>query len=244
MNPAAKSLVRVFLSTLFGVFAIPTLGYGGYLLFCWFRIHTSHVYYVEYPYASIAFIFLSAGLLSLWAAWYGAWRRSFYGLLFVVPVFLGLAAMVEIPNIRPQGFGSIADTNYLSSVNSFFRVWYEQNRRFPANEAEFQEAMTKGPATWQYRVAVPTSEYRQADKVLPYEIAVVNDANGPRISEVSKRPGVVYYCVSTDLQEFWVTTTGLESDFAMAAVLHRVASIPAEEAFVVHAAGRDYPVKK
>lgn len=244
MNQTVKGLLKIILSTLLGVFAFPTLGFGGYLLFCCFRIHTSDVYYADYPYTTIALIFVFAGLLSLWATWYGAWRRSFYGVLFIVPVFLGLAAMVEIPDILPRGFSGAADSNYMSCVNSFFRVWYEQNHRFPANESEFKEALANGPATWQYRVSVPKSGYRHAGKGLPYEIVVMNDGNGPRTTEVSTRPGTVYYCVSTDLQEFWVTMTGLQSDFARAASLQRIASIPTEKVLVVHAVGRDYPVKK
>jgi len=55
--------------------------------------------------------------------------------------------MEMIPDLFPHRFSGVADTNYLSDVNSFFRVWYEENHRFPANEIEFREAMRKGPAT-------------------------------------------------------------------------------------------------
>jgi len=244
LSESARSLFRVFRSTLFGMFCLPTLGYGVYLLFCWFRIHTSDVYYTNYSYVTVALIFIGAGSLSFYATWFGAWRRSFYGLLFVVPVFFGLAAMVAIPDMLPRGLSMVADTNYLLEVQSFFRVWYEEKRRFPANEGEFRDALAKGPAAWQYRVgSVPTSEYRKGGKSLPYEIVVETIATGPRLSNMSQRPGVVYYCVSQDLQEFWVTMTALQKDFSSVSSIKRAGGQPTDEVWLIHAAGKDYPVK-
>jgi hypothetical protein len=160
-------------------------------------------------------------------------------------VFLGLGAMVMIPDLLPRASSTTSDTNYLSDVNSFFRVWYENNHRFPANEIEFRDALWKGPAAWQYRVGpAPVSRYMQRGKMLPYEIVVATNADGPRTEDVSQRPGVLYYCVSSDLQEFWVTMTDLESDVASTARIARMAGLRNEKIVLVHAAGRDYPVKK
>ena len=239
-----RVLLRICLSTLFGVLCLPPLGFGAYLLYCWFRIHTSDVYYTNYWYVTVGLIFLGAGLLSVWATWFGAWRKSFYGLLFLVPVFLGLAAMIFKPDMFPRGNSMMADTNYLSDVQSFFRVWYAEKHQFPANEAEFREALAKGPAAWQYRVGpAPSSEYRKGGKPVPYEIDVENSALGPRLSNMSQRPGVVYYCVSQDLQEFWVTMTALQTDFSSGSSIKRVAGQPDGKVWLVHAAGKDYPVK-
>jgi hypothetical protein len=244
MHPSARPVSKVLLSVLLGLFSVPMLGYGGYLFFCWFRIHTSNVYYADYPYATAALAWFGVGLLSLWATLHGVWRRSFYGFLSVIPVFLGLAAMIYIPNLVPRGFSMEADTNYRSDVNSFFRVWYENNHRFPASEAEFRDALRKGPEAWQHRVGpAPASRYRQQGNPLPYEVVVVTNANAPRLTDVSQRPGVIYYCVSKDLQEFWVTMTVLQSDVASTAYINRIAGLP-EEFWLIHAAGRDYPVRK
>lgn len=239
MHQSARTVLKVSLSVLLGLFSVPALGYGGYLLVCWFRIHTSNVYYADYPYAVTGLAFFGIGLFGLWASLHGVWRRSFYGLLFVFPVFLGLAAMVEIPDLLPHEFSAVADSNYLSDVRAFFRVWYEDNHRFPANESEFNDALFKGPAARQYSVGpAPASRYKERGNLLPYKVVVITDANGPRLANVSQRPGVIYYCVSRDLQEFWVTMTGLQSDFDSTASLRRVVT-QQDEIQVVHAAGRD-----
>lgn len=241
MNQSARLLPRVCLSALFGMFCLPTVLYGAYLLFCWFRIHTSDLYYANYSYFSMGLFFICTGLFSLYATWFGAWRRSFYGLLFLVPVFLGLAAMVLIPCMPPSGSSMGADANYLSDVRSFFRVWYEDKHRFPANEIEFRDALAKGPAAWQDRVAVvPTSEYRKGGESVPYEIVVETNATGPQLQDISQRPGVIYYRVSEDLQEFWVTMTVLRTDFSSTASLLRMSGQPTGEVLVIHAAGKDY----
>lgn len=245
MRNSARTFARVLLSIIFGLFSVPTLGYGGYLLVCWIRIHTSDVYYADYWYSIAGLAFVAGGLLSLWAALYGAWRRSFYGLLFVAPVFLGLAGMINIPDLLPHDYSSMADVNYLSDVNSFFRVWYENNHRFPADESEFKEALRKGPAAWQYRVGpAPLSRYMQRGNKLPYQVVVVTNANAPRTTDASRRPGVIYYCVSGDLQEFWVTMTRLQSDLAVTASLKPFADVTEETSWVVHARGDGYPTRK
>jgi hypothetical protein len=209
MQRPARILLKALLTAVLGIFSVPTIAFGSYILWCWIRVHLSAVYYSDYWYSGTAVAFLGIGSLSIWATLYGVWRRSFKGSLFAIPIITGLVAMEMIPDLFPHGFSGIADTNYLSDVNSFFRVWYEENHQFPTSESEFREAMRKGPATWQYRIpSAPTSLYKQSSDSLPYEII----ATGPRFTDVSQRPGVIYYCVASDLQEFWVTMTSLPSD--------------------------------
>src|ERR1700719_2366434 len=218
MDRTTRTVLRAIFSVLFGLFSVPTLGFGAYLFFCWLRIHTSDVFYADYPYAAVSIAFVAAGLLSIWATFHGAWRRSYYGILFAVPVFLGPAAMINIPDLQPRDFSSTADANYLSGLHAFLGSWFEKNRQFPANESEFKEALGEGPGAWHFYVGpVPTSRYGQRGRPLPYVIVVVNSANGPRVTDVSRRPGVVYYCVSSDLQEFWVTMTRLQTNLAKVA---------------------------
>lgn len=245
MSNPLKAILKLLLTLLVGVFALPTVGFGLYLGWCSVRIHFSNIYYADYSYVRTTFIFLTLGLLSLWATWFGVWRRSFRGTLFLVPLLVELASAEIIPNVLPHGFASVADTNYLSSVHSFFRVWYENHHKFPANESEFRVAMVEGPAAWQGRLSpTPTSEYKQRGTSLPYEIAVQTNATGPRLENVSQRPGVIYYCVSADLQEFWVTMTSLPADVSRTAVIRHIADLPDEPVELIHADGRDYPIKK
>jgi hypothetical protein len=242
MNGYGRIGVRVALTVVFGLFCVPPLVFGGYLFVCWVRIHSADVYYVDYPFLLAALIFVGAGALSVLSTLYGAWRRSFYGLLFCIPLALGTIAMVAIPDEIPHSVRSIDDVNYLSSVNAFFRVWYEANRKFPANEIEFREALAKGPAAWQYRVKAPSSEspYLRNGARLPYDIVVIANATGPQVTNVSDRPGVIYYCVSNDQQEFWATMTALREDISPRASLKMTLDIP-EKVWVVEGTGKDYP---
>lgn len=101
-----------------GLFCVPPLVFGGYVLVCWFRIHTADVYYVDYPYLLVALVFIGVGVLGILSALYGVWRKNFYGLLFCVRLIFGLITMVAIPDEIPHIARSIDDINYLSSVNS------------------------------------------------------------------------------------------------------------------------------
>jgi hypothetical protein len=68
---------------------------------------------------------------------------------------------------------------------------------------------------------------------LPYEIVVETNATGPRLQNMSQRPGVVYYCVSEDLQEYWVTMTALQEDYGSASSIRRMGGQPTGEVMVI-----------
>jgi hypothetical protein len=246
MNDYWRVVVKVILTVAFGLFSLPPLIFALYLFYCWFRIHAGDLYYVDYPYLPVALILVGLASASFLSTLYGVSRRSFYGLLFCFPLVIGSAFMVAIPDAFPHMHSMTTDSNYLSSANSFLRVWYEAHYyKFPSNEAEFREAMMKGPAAWQYRVQSPPSDsfYSRSGARLPYEIVVVTDASGLRVNNPSKRPGVIYYCVSTDQQAFWMTMTALQADFGPTAQLMTTGG-RTDAVWIVQAAGRDYPIHK
>src|SRR5205807_1695868 len=58
MRESIRTSLKDLLTVVFGLLSLPMLIFGGYFLVCWFRIHTSDVYYV-------AFSYLTAGLIWL-----------------------------------------------------------------------------------------------------------------------------------------------------------------------------------
>jgi hypothetical protein len=231
---------KILLTVVFGLFSVPMVGFGAYLFTCWMRIHFSDVYYADYSYIATALVLIGIGLLSFWVTWEAAWRRSFYGLLFIIPVFLGLASMVIIPNLPlPHTITLGADTNFIVNVTDSVRDWYEKRGRFPADDSEFREALAGRADATRYPAGPTTfSKYKQRGSSLPYAIVVVANSRGPRVADVSARPGVIYYCVSSDLQEFWITMTGLEADLGSTASLRQLTWW--EKKSWIHRAGRDY----
>jgi hypothetical protein len=98
VRQSTRTLLKIVLSVFLGLFSLPMLFFGGYLAVCFFRIHFTSAYYTEYSYGATALAWLGLGSLSLWAVIHGVSRRSYFGALFVLPVFVGLAAMVLIPD--------------------------------------------------------------------------------------------------------------------------------------------------
>ncbi len=232
--------MRVAVTIFFGLFALPALIFGFYLVACSIRIHASNIYYVEYPYLAVASAFIALGAGIVFCAVYGAWRRSVYGLLFAVRVLFGLATIVYIPDGIPHMHRSMfEDFNYMSSVQSFLGVWHDANHKFPKDEAEFVDALKRGPGAWQNRIhTVPVqSPYSQCGHRLPYQIVVVNDASGPRLQNVSNRPGVIYYAVSSDQQQYSITMTGLHKDTSRSATLKRMIDRPDQSLLIVTPSG-------
>lgn len=238
-----RSGIRITLAILAGLGSLPYLIFGSYLLRCWFRIHISHPYYVDYPYLIVGLGCVGIGLACLGITLFSAWRRSFYGFLYFVPAALGFFAMGAIPNAQPHIMRSmLADSNYVGNISSYLRVWYESHHAFPTDEYEFAQAMAEGPANWRDNATpTPQSQYRRQGQALPYQMLVFRDASGPRIDDLSDRPGIIYYCVSPDLQKFWATMTGLDSDVAPSATIKRVADLSYEKVAMAQAVGSDYP---
>lgn len=238
--------LRVALAVPAGLLSLPPTIFGLYFLVCWIRIHTSNVYYVDYAYLPAASVFITIGLISVLCTGISVARRSYFGLGFALPLLLGLATMVYIPDGTPHIQRSmVRDSDYMSSINSFLRVWYESHQSFPKDESEFLDAMRTGPAAWQNRVQAPPamSEYAKRGARLPYKIVLVQNARGPRMDNLADDPGVIYYCVSADRQQFWATMTGLYKDVSRSATLSRVADIPDGKARLATAQGKDYPVR-
>jgi hypothetical protein len=247
VNSPARKIVRTILAVAAVLFSLPSLIFGGYLIWCAVRIHTSDVYYVEYPYLLAACASIGIGVLSICCVVFALWRRSFYGVLFITPLIFGFFMLTYIPDGTPHVQRSMMDdANYLSAVRSFFTVWYESHERFPKDKAEFREALKQGPAAWQFRVSSPPleSDYAKDGKRLPYEIVVIEGATGPKLDGMTERPGVIYYCVSADKQQFWATMTGLYQDVSPKASLKRVADRPLDDPWLVTASGKDHVFNK
>ncbi|MGB7584793.1 MAG: hypothetical protein WBM11_08095 [Terriglobales bacterium] len=241
MNGLVRKSFRVVLGVVAGLFSLPSLLFGFHLVRCSFRIHTSDVYYVQYPYVAAACVLIGLGLLSVSCAVYGIRRRSFYGLIFVIPLAWGFATLVSIPDATPHAQRSMMDdANCLSDIRSFFEVWYKSHHSFPKDEGEFRDAMRQGPAAWQFRVASPASEsdYAKNGERLPYKVVVINGAIGPKLDRLSERPGVIYYCVSADYQQFWATMTGSAEDIFPKATLKRVGNRSYDEPWLVAGSGK------
>jgi len=243
MRNRAHKVVNPILGVVAGLLSLPALIFGSYLLVCWVRIHTADVFYVDYPYLLAASVLTGIGGISVFSSIYGIIRRSYYGLFFIVPIALGLATMVYIPDGFPHTQRSMMDdTNYLSTTGSFLRVWYESHSRFPKDQTELLNALRTGPAAWQFRVSTPPvqSDYAKKGARLPYQIVILNDASKPKLTDLSTEPGVIYYSVTSDLQQYWVTMTGLRQEVAPAASLKTVADLPQDRPWIVTGAGKDY----
>ena len=217
--PAAwKSTVMLVLTAC----SLPMLIVGGYLIAYWLRIHTSDVYYVDYPYLLSGLIMTCCGIFCLGITLRGIRRWSFTNpFLLIVPV-LGLATTIEFPDAQPYNYATASDSSYMGNLESFLTIWYEGHHAFPATEPEFEAAFAAGRTVWQNKLPVETSHYKQRGRELPYKLVIESKAKGPCITDVSPRPGVIYYSISPDRQEFWATMTGLSSNLSNTAALRTV----------------------
>jgi hypothetical protein len=88
---------------LFGLFALPALIFGFYLVACSVRIHTTEVSYVEYPYLAVGsgLVMLGAGIFSCAWSWFKTLttcRASIHSSVF------GMTPITDSQRTRPSSW--------------------------------------------------------------------------------------------------------------------------------------------
>jgi hypothetical protein len=171
--------------------------FGGWLLTLWIAIQVRRSVYLEYPYLKVGVVFWSLALVAVLCLGYAERRRGFWSALFIVPVITGFWTMAAIPNLIPYDTKSSAHIRDIAdALNSFEK----QNGRFPLGETALPSGILEDP-----------SPYYQNHRQLAFRNKVIPNATGPFISNPGSEPGVVFFAVSADQQEVWLT--GTESRF-------------------------------
>lgn len=196
------SIGRILAYIFFTFFALPPIYFGGWLLLLWLRILFRPGIYLQYPYLGVGIAFLCLGLVEVLCIIQGMRRGGRWKLLLAVPVVLGLATMVNVPDVaREDREGSRHIGTLINELDSFAR----QHGRFPATVPE----LTKfGPA------AASPSPYRKNGQPLRHRVVLLADATGPYSGSIGDEPGVAFYAVTHDCKEAWLTETELSRPVA------------------------------
>jgi hypothetical protein len=174
--------------------------FGGWLLSLWATIQLRHCMYLEYPYLGTGIVFVFFGVVALFCVLFVARRRGYWRTLFLVPVVTGLWAMIIIPNVLPL---DLEGSGHLSHVVSALDFFSKLHNRYPGDEAELRQAFTSLPRE--------RSLYRKNGQEVPFRLVLIANAAGPFLGDPGKDPGVMFYAVSLDRQEAWLTATELSS---------------------------------
>jgi hypothetical protein len=169
--------------------------FGGWLLTVWMTSQIRNSIYLEYPYLRAGIGFLSLGVIALLCIVYAARRRGPWSALFIFPVLAGLWTMVVIPDIIPYDLKSSAHIRNLANELDLFR---EKTGRFPDRETAFPATVLQEP-----------SPYYQRGRQLPFRTVIVPNAPGPFLDSAGAEPGVIFYAISADQQDAWLTGTEL-----------------------------------
>lgn len=195
------------------------------------------MYYFEFPYLRLAALFLAATLIAVGAVLYRGLRNGSPALL-IVPVFLFLVGAIFSSKLQPLAW-TVNDDHYLSNFAFDIDEWSGGHKRYPSNDAEIQEALRSKTRDDELARggAFPLpreSHYRLRGLVVPYQVVLVPNAAGPRLIPAT-RPAVVYYSVSPDLHECWLTMTVLAESTPGSLNLFKVGGHP----YIIHKALRD-----
>ena len=146
MGAQNRLLLKIVGTALVGPFCLPPLIFGSYLGICWVRIHTTSLYYVEYPFFLGASISTAVAALSIFLTLHGVWRRSYYGVVFVPPVLFGLVFMIQIPDLIPYlNRSMVADSDFLSTPERSCSLGTNRITGFRTVRRSFRTPWRKAP---------------------------------------------------------------------------------------------------
>jgi hypothetical protein len=191
----AKGVISFLCAILSGIFCLPMLIYGSWLLKLWITIQLQRPVYLEYSYLKIGMLFMSLGIAALLCALYAARRRGYWSALFAFPVIAGLWTMVVVSSIIPNDTKS---AYHIQKMASELKQFGSEHGRFPDRETTLPAASSK-----------ELSPYYQQGSQLPFRIVWVPNATGPFLNSPGPYPGVMFYAVSADQQDVWLTGTEL-----------------------------------
>jgi len=169
--------------------------YGGWLLKLWIAIQLQRCAYLGYSYLTVGMIFMALGVVSLLCALYAARRRGYWSALFAVPVIAGLWTMAAIPNMVPYDTKSASHIQNMARELESFSLQYG---RFPDRETALPAGVLNEP-----------SPYYQQGRQLPFRTVLIPNAAGPFLNSPGPYPGVIFYAVSANQQDVWLTGTEL-----------------------------------
>lgn len=204
--------LRIVLGILACLLSLPVLHAGGLMLWYWFQVRSGQVFYIEPEHFNGGY--LGEGIK--WTAWGGvAFAAAAYAMLRrdarigwlstgVVLALTGALAVVVarfplLPVMQANGktMGMLFDLNYDALL-----TWSRANGHCPANATELQAAVAGVDLQ---------SPFLHGGASTSYRLIYVAGSDGPVLNEPpSKEPGVVYWAVSRDLRQGWLTATVLE----------------------------------
>lgn len=186
------------------LFNIPALVLGLSFLWEWVQVRASHGPYFRWSYATAGLLCVVISALGLELA-----VRAFRGKRFriaasVASVVLGLACMIQLPDVGPQLSMALANQRILGHADHSLSDWDEAHGKFPTSDDELRKALAVRP------LQEPAIYFRHGGPI-PNDARIETNAIGPAEGAAPPNPGTVVYAVSEDYKEYWLTMTTLRN---------------------------------
>lgn len=199
--------LRMFLSVLGCVVSLPVLYAGGELVWGWFQMRGGQVFYVGSDFdilgRGLEFVLVGGAGLGLCA--YATIRRQvrpgvLFGGCFCA---FGFGTVVLLgAHMYPLKLAEMNATSMVSDVDNRLFDWARERGHYPANEADFREALARLDLE---------SPFKRAGAAVQYRLVYVGGSSGPLLTEPPpQEPGTVFCAFRSDLHECWITVTTLE----------------------------------
>ncbi len=234
-----KSKVVRWVSTslLLLIFCLPIF-LSGLMYIDWWQMSRRGHYYYEFPYLGMACLYFLAALVATSAVLYRGMRQG-HNLLLLIPVLMFLVWGVFFSKVQPAANG-IGDYNYLNTVAFDLDEWSGRHYRYPLDETEVQEALRSTTRMDEFTRRTgfrlqQESHYRLRGMAISYQVVLLTNSTGPRLTAIDGRPGLIYFAVSPRAEEYWLTMTALKDSSPGSADVFRVGG----RSYIIHKVFKD-----
>lgn len=143
MHGRAALILRRCLAVVSFVLCLPSLLLSATLLKDFLRIHRTEFYHFDYAYGTQFALWAAIAALLAGLAVYTFARRSYYGVLPAIAIMVGLVTVHLAPDMDPRVSMLSTTLIRLGHAEKALSDWDETHGRFPGDEDELREALTR-----------------------------------------------------------------------------------------------------
>lgn len=212
-------ILRIFAGLFVCVFSLGFAGTGAAWVWPWVDAHLRGLFYVYNGYAGPGLFYAVGGVIAFASAAYVVLRRRASALWLLLGFLLFVVQAISLPSVASPSFhvnwaqGHVIHT--AGKVETSLLTWGTERGHLPATEAELAEAVR--PAIGEQEEGL--SRYVQRGKRLAYRVVYAGNAAGPYLRvPPGPEPALIYFVVSPDLKQGWLTATVLAQPAADRAI--------------------------
>lgn len=205
-----RKTARIFFASIVFIPFCLIIPIGLRSLWVWARIHLdAHYYHSNHFFFFLALYTLIPGALATWIIFLVALGRKSWAWL-ALPALIAFFLLIQLSDSYLSA-ESIARVHLMNVARASSLVWVKKTGHLPDTPEDIELSIEQ----FLYGSKERMSPYGLGRDRIPYKFVVVKGASGPLLDiSQAQQPGLIFYALSADGSQAWITGTGLDGEFS------------------------------